>query len=90
MTGHVCFHILIVNSKFEIERSEVRKEGELKTKRMRAYKSLLISKKKKEKSEKLPSARDDWADGTSRYERYKKDNKKSKFPPIEYEKPPHH
>jgi len=57
---------------------------------MRAYNSLLMSKEKKEKIEKLPSTTDDCADVTSRYERYKKDNEKSKFPPIEYEKPPHH
>ena len=57
---------------------------------MRTYNSLHTSKEKKEKIEKLPSAADDCADVTSRYEIYKQDNKKSKFPPIEYEKPPHH
>ena len=56
---------------------------------MRVYNSL-STKEKKENIEKLPSATEDCADVTSRYERYKKDNKKSKFPPIEYEKPPHH
>jgi|TARA_B100001094_G_scaffold139526_1_gene134959 hypothetical protein len=57
---------------------------------MRVYNSLSMTKEKKENIEKLPSATEDCADVTSRYERYKKDNKKSKFPPIEYEKPPHH
>jgi hypothetical protein len=37
-----------------------------------------------------PSATDDCADVTSRYDRYKKQNKKSQFPPVKYEKPPHH
>ena len=37
-----------------------------------------------------PSASEDCADVTSRYERYKKQNKKTQFPPIKYEKPPHH
>ena len=47
------------------------------------------SKLKNNKKEKIPSAVDDCADITSRYERYKKENKKSQFPPIKYEKPPH-
>jgi len=38
----------------------------------------------------IPSATDDCADVTSKYERYKKDPKKPKFPPIDYEKPPHY
>jgi hypothetical protein len=38
----------------------------------------------------LPSATEDCADVTSRYKRYKKQNKKSQFPPVKYEKPPHH
>tara|TARA_B000000475_G_C15695502_1_gene324116 strand:- start:418 stop:567 length:150 start_codon:yes stop_codon:yes gene_type:complete len=38
----------------------------------------------------LPSAVDDCAEVTSAYERYKKNKERSKFPPIEYEKPPHH
>ena len=33
---------------------------------------------------------DDCADVNSAYERYKKNINKSKFPPVEYEKPPHH
>jgi hypothetical protein len=49
-----------------------------------------MTKEKAKKIEKLPSATDDCADVTSRYERYKKNNRESKFPPIEYEKPPHH
>ena len=40
--------------------------------------------------EELPSAADDCADVNSAYERYKKNINKSKFPPVEYEKPPHH
>ena len=40
--------------------------------------------------EELPSAADDCADVNSAYERYKKNVNKSKFPPVEYEKPPHH
>jgi|TARA_B110000003_G_scaffold209531_1_gene208444 hypothetical protein len=57
---------------------------------MRAYNLLFMTKEKEEKVEQAPSATDDCADITSRYERYKNDNKKSEFPPIEYEKPPHH
>jgi hypothetical protein len=49
-----------------------------------------MSKKEKVKIGKLPSASDDCADVTSRYDRYKKSIDKPKFPPIEYEKPPHH
>lgn len=49
-----------------------------------------MSKKEKVKIEKLPSTSDDCADVTSRYDRYKKSTDKPKFPPIEYEKPPHH
>ena len=49
-----------------------------------------MNKDNKGKVEKLPSASDDAADVASRYDRYKKDNEKSEFPPIEYEKPPHH
>lgn len=45
--------------------------------------------KTQEPKNNLPSATEDCADVTSRYERYKK-NKKSQFPPIKYEKPPHH
>ena len=37
-----------------------------------------------------PSETEDCADVTSRYDRYKKQNKKSQFPPVKYEKPPHH
>jgi|TARA_B100001059_G_scaffold60321_1_gene56047 hypothetical protein len=49
-----------------------------------------MTKEKEERVEREPSATEDCADITSRYQRYKKDNKKSEFPPIEYEKPPHH
>ena len=37
-----------------------------------------------------PSAVEDCADVTSRYEKYEKQNKKSQFPPVKYEKPPHY
>ena len=37
-----------------------------------------------------PSASDDSADVTSKYDKFIKDSNKLKFPPIEYEKPPHH
>ena len=47
---------------------------------------------KKEGKEKLnqPSAVEDCADVSSRYERYEKKHQNSQFPPIKYEKPPHH
>ena len=38
--------------------------------------------KTKESKDIIPSATEDCADVTSRYERYKKENKKSQFPPI--------
>ena len=38
----------------------------------------------------LPSAVDDCADVTSKHERFKKETDKSKFPPVDYEKPPHY
>jgi len=44
----------------------------------------------KNKTKDRPSAADDCADVTSRYQRYKKQNKKRQFPPVKYEKPPHH
>ena len=46
---------------------------------------------KKEVKEELnqPSAVEDCADVTSRYKRYKK-HQNTQFPPIKYEKPPHH
>jgi hypothetical protein len=43
-----------------------------------------------EHKETPPSATEDCADVTSRYKRHKKQNKKSQFPPVKYEKPPHH
>ena len=39
--------------------------------------------KDKEPIKDIPSATDDCADVTSRYEKYKKEHQKSKFPPIE-------
>ena len=48
-----------------------------------------MDRSKKDKKKDIPSAVDDCADVTSRYERYKKENKKSQFTPIKYEKPPH-
>ena len=47
-------------------------------------------KKNKDKNKPLPSAVDDCADVTSKHERFKKDSGKPKFPPIDYEKPPHY
>ena len=46
-------------------------------------------KKDKEKPNQ-PSAVEDCADVTSRYKRYEKKHQNSQFPPVEYEKPPHH
>ena len=37
-----------------------------------------------------PSAVEDCADVKSEYKRFKKDTNKPKFPPVEYEVPPHH
>jgi len=37
-----------------------------------------------------PSSTEDCADVTSKYDKYIQDSNKLKFPPIEYEKPPHH
>lgn len=45
---------------------------------------------KKEKGEHLPSAADDCADVKSKYKKFKKGSDKPKFPPVEYEQPPHH
>lgn len=39
--------------------------------------------------EKQPSATEDCADVTSKHGKYIKDLNKPKFPPIEYERPPH-
>ena len=36
-----------------------------------------------------PSATEDCADVTSKYDKYIKDLNKPKFPPIDYEQPPH-
>ena len=49
-----------------------------------------MKNKLKHLKKETPSATEDCADVTSRYERYKKEKKKSQFPPIKYEKPPHH
>ena len=48
-----------------------------------------LKKEGKEKSNQ-PSAVEDCADVTSRYKRYEKKHQNSQFPPIKYEKPPHH
>lgn len=45
---------------------------------------------KKKLNKERPSAVDDCADITSKYERYKKKYTKSNFTPIKYEKPPHY
>ena len=52
------------------------------------YKPLLKDNKKKPKED-SPSAVDDCADVTSKHDRFKKDSDKPRFPPIDYEKPPH-
>jgi hypothetical protein len=62
---------------------------EVKLEKREIYKSQMTDKIKDHKNI-TPSATEDCADVTSRYERYKKENKKSQFPPIKYEKPPHH
>ena len=62
---------------------------EVKSGKREIYKSQMKDKIKDRKNI-TPSATEDCADVTSRYERYKKENKKSHFPPIKYEKPPHH
>ena len=62
---------------------------EVKLEKREIYKSHMKDKTKVPKDI-APSATEDCADVTSRYERYKKENKKSQFPPIKYEKPPHH
>jgi hypothetical protein len=49
-----------------------------------------MTSKSKDHKDISPSATEDCADVTSRYKRYKKQNKKSQFPSIKYEKPPHH
>lgn len=48
------------------------------------------SKNKPIKIKDLPSAADDGADVKSKYDKFKKTSDKPKFPPVEYEKPPHH
>ena len=45
--------------------------------------------KDKELIKDIQSATDDCADVTSKYDKYIKDLNKPKFPPIDYEKPPH-
>ena len=62
---------------------------EVKSGKREIYKSQMKDKIKDRKNI-TPSETEDCADVTSRYERYKKENKKSQFPPIKYEKPPHH
>ena len=41
-----------------------------------------------DKKNQQPSAADDCADVTSKYDKYLKNSNKLKFPPIEYERPP--
>lgn len=43
----------------------------------------------KSQKEELPSAVEDCANVTSKYERLRQENEKPQFPPVEYEKPPH-
>ena len=62
---------------------------EVKLEKKGIYKSEMKDKTK-DRKDIAPSATEDCADVTSRYKRYKKENKKSKFTPIKYERPPHH
>jgi len=62
---------------------------EVKLEKREIYNSQMKNKTK-DRQDISPSAAEDCADVTSRYERFKKENKKSQFPPIKYEKPPHH
>jgi hypothetical protein len=48
-----------------------------------------MKNKTKNPKDNYPSAAEDCADVASRYDRYKKQNKKPQFPPVQYEKPPH-
>lgn len=50
----------------------------------------IMKDKEKEPKEELPSAVEDCADVTSKHERFKKETDKSKFSPVDYEKPPHY
>ena len=65
------------------------KYKEVKSEKRGTYKSDMTSKSR-DHNDISPSATEDCADVTSRYKRYKKQNKKSQFPSIKYEKPPHH
>ena len=62
---------------------------EVKLEKREIYKTQMKDNTK-DRKDIAPSATEDCADITSRYERYKKENKKSQFTPIKYEKPPHH
>ena len=62
---------------------------EVKSGKREIYKSQMKDKIKDRKNI-TPSATEDCADVTSRYEKYKKENKKYQFRPVKYEKPPHY
>ena len=49
-----------------------------------------MSEENRTGTEYYPSAVEDCADVKSKYKRFKKDTNKPKFPPVEYEVPPHH
>ena len=49
-----------------------------------------MSEENRTKKKAPPSAVEDCADVKSKYKRFKKDTNKPKFPPVEYEVPPHH
>jgi len=49
-----------------------------------------MSKENRKGKKDPPSAVEDCADVKSRYKRYKESANKPKFPPVEYEVPPHH
>ena len=48
------------------------------------------SKDKPIKIKDLPSAASDCSNVKSKYDKFKKASDKPKFPPVEYERPPHH
>ena len=65
--------------KFEVQRSEVEK-GDL---------QVIMEDKTKDQKDISPSATEDCADVTSGMNDIKK-NESPQFPPVKYEKPPHH
>ena len=50
---------------------------------------MIKERKEKDIKKDPPSAADDCANVTSKHERFNKGPDKPKFPPVDYEKPPH-